>query len=80
MVATADDGEQLAKLGGLEFASEFALEDDDVSATECTVPARGGGRVAFGEEVVCGGTDFGEVVDVGIFWECVAEFGERCWA
>lgn len=41
MVATADDGEKLAKLGGLEFASEFALEDDDVSAAECTVPARG---------------------------------------
>lgn len=72
MVATADDGEELPKLRGLEFASELTLEDNDVSTAESTAPTGGRGRVAFGEEVIRGGGNFGEVVDVGVFWECVA--------
>lgn len=79
-MTTADDGEKFAELGGLEFATEFALEDYDVSAAEGAVPTGGGGGVAFGEEVVGGGTDFGEVVDVGVFREGVAEGGEGGWA
>jgi len=31
VVAATDGGEKLLKLLGLEFATEFALEDDDVS-------------------------------------------------
>ena len=76
VVAAADDGEELLELVGLEFAAKLALEDNDVGATEGAAPARGGGGVAFGEEVVGGGTDFGEVVDVGVFGERVAEGGD----
>jgi len=76
VVAATDDGEQLLELIGLEFADELALEDNDVCSAESAAPAGGGGGVSLGEEVVGGGADFGEVVDVRVFWERVAERGE----
>jgi len=33
VVAATDGGEKLLELLGLKFATEFALEDDDVSVT-----------------------------------------------
>jgi len=76
VVAAADDGEELLELWSLELAAELALEDNDIGAAEGAAPARGGGGVAFGEEVVGGGTDFGEVIDVRVFGESVTEGGE----
>ena len=82
-MAPADHGEPLPELRGLELPAELALEHDDVSAAERAPPGRrggGGGGVAFGEEVVGGAADFGEVVDVWVFREGVAEGGEGCAA
>jgi len=77
VVAAADDREELLELIRLESAAELALEDNDVGSAESAAPAGGGGGVALGEEVVGGGADFGEIVDVRVFWERVAEVGER---
>lgn len=76
VVAAADDGEEVLELRGLELAAELALEDNDVGAAERAAPAGRGGGVALGEEVVGGGADFGEFVDVRVLRERVAEGGE----
>lgn len=77
VVAAADDREELLELIRLEFAAELALEDNDFGSAESAAPAGGGGGVALGEEVVGGGADFREIVYVRVFWERVAEGGER---
>ena len=72
VVVAADHGEPLSELQGFYLS----LEQDDVHTVKCAVPGRcgGGGRgVAFGEELLDGGTDFREAVDVGVFWEGVME-------
>lgn len=79
VVATAEHGESLLQFWGFEFAAELALENDDVFAAEVAAPGRGGrgGAEALGEEVVGGGADFGEVVEVWVFGEGESEAGER---
>lgn len=63
------------------FAAELALEDDGVVVPQVATPASGGGGggggVAFGEEVVGGCTNFGNVVDVGVLREGITEVGKR---
>lgn len=78
VVAPADDGESLPELGGLDFAAELALENDDALGPESATPGAGGGGggVGLGEEVVGGGAELGEGVDVGILGERVTEFGD----
>lgn len=78
VVAPADDGEPLPELRGLDFAAELALENDDALGPESAAPGAGGGGggVGFGEEVVGGGAELGEGVDVGILGERLTEFGD----
>jgi hypothetical protein len=63
------------------FAAELALEDDGVVVPQVATPASGGGGggggVAFGQEVVGGCTNFGNVVDVGVLREGITEVGKR---
>lgn len=54
----------------------FSLEDEHVLAVQSAAPTAGGGGVVFGEEVVGGGPDFGDVVEVGVFREGATEAGE----
>lgn len=57
------------------------MEDDGVDVPQVATPASGGGGggggVAFGEEVVGGCTNFGNVVDVGVLREGITEVGKR---
>jgi hypothetical protein len=60
------------------FAAELALEDDGVVVPQVATPASGGGGgVAFGQEVVGGCTNFGNVVDVRVLREGITEVGKR---
>lgn len=48
---------------------KLALEDDDLFPAKISAPGRGGraGGEAVGEEVVGGGADLGEIVNVRVF-------------
>lgn len=79
VVATADHREAFSELIQLEFATELALENNDVSASESTSPrgSGGGGGITLGEEIVGGGANFREVIDVGVFREAISKTRER---
>lgn len=64
MVALADRREPLLELRQADRAAELALENDDVFVAEAAPP--GGGGEALRVEVVGGGADFRELVDVGV--------------
>lgn len=54
------------------------MEDDCVVVPQVATPASGGGGgVAFGQEVVGGCPNFGNVVDVGVLREGITEVGKR---
>lgn len=76
VVAAVENGEPVPELARLDRAAEFALEDDHVLVSEGATPG-GGVGVGLGEEVVGGGADLGEAVEVGVFGEGLAEAGER---
>lgn len=62
---------------------DFPLKDNDVFSVELAAPGLGGGGgsgVAFGEKVVSGGTDFREIVNMGVFREGEMEAGKGCTA
>lgn len=58
---------------------DFPLKNNDVLSVELAAPGLGGGGgsgVAFGEKIVGGGTDFGEIINMGVFREGEMEAGE----
>lgn len=78
VVTPANHRQPLSQLRQLYQLPELALENDNVFAADGAVPRRrGGGGVAFGEEVVGGGANFGELVNVRPFGQRIAEAGQR---
>lgn len=57
-MSPTDQGELCVEMMGLDGTAEFALEDEDVCASNGTAPS-GGGEFA-GGEVGGGGADLGE--------------------
>lgn len=68
VVAPADDGEPFLEFMHVVFSPELPLEDDRFLPAQSAAPAGRGGRrrVPLGEEIVGGGSNLGDVVDVGI--------------
>ena len=62
---------------------DFPLENNDILSVELAAPGLGGGGgsgVAFGEKIVGDRTDFGEIINIGVFQEGEMEAGEGCTA
>ena len=68
MMTTTDGGEHRFELRILDESGQVALENDDLFAAESGAPGRrgGGGGESLGEEVVGGGADLGEAVNVRV--------------